>query len=327
MPKIHIGIIGLGAIGERLISSFQQRDDVIISAICDISEARLEEIAAMYNVNQSYVDYTELLNNEDIDAVYVAVPPKFHEKVVLEAVKANKHILCEKPLANSVAEAKNMVDVVKNSPHIVHGMHFPLNYQESIVHFEKLIQDGFIGDLRRINLRMHFPHWPRLWQQTDWVASREQGGFILEVGVHWIQLIQRVFGKIKSVKSKLQFPNDPKACENSIVAEMMLENGTIILIDGISDIAGEEELIFATYGTKGTLQVKNWRDLLGGEKGDPLMKIKPNTLERSSMIDEFVRAVQGHDAELYDFSVGYEAQVVLEALRHPMHDDWLELKY
>jgi predicted dehydrogenase len=321
---IHIGIIGLGAIGERLMNIFQGREDIVVSAFCDTSETRLKEMAEAFHIDKGFTDYKELLATEELDAVYVAVPPKYHEEIVLAAIEAGKHILCEKPLANSVEEASGMLAAVKKT-NLVHAMHFPLNYQASIQKFETLINAGYIGQLRRINLKMHFPHWPRLWQQSDWVARREQGGYVLEVGVHWIQAIQRIFGSIIEVRSQLQYPDDPTLCENGIIAEMKLENGTSILIDGLSNIGGEEQLEFAAYGTEGTVMLRNWRQLLVAKTGEPLEELAVTEGNGRNLISEFVKAVRGEEAELYDFSVGYNAQVVLEALRHPKDNDWQKL--
>jgi predicted dehydrogenase len=322
--NIHIGIIGLGAIGERLMKSFETRDDIVVSAFCDTSQTRLKEMAETFNVTNLFTAYNELLRITEIDAVYIAVPPKYHEEIVQASIKASKHILCEKPLANSVEEASRMLAAVQKTT-LVHAMHFPLNYQASLQQFEKLVNDGYIGELRRINLKMHFPHWPRLWQQSDWVAGREQGGYVLEVGVHWIQVIQRIFGPVNEVRSKLQFPDDPSLCENGIIAEMKLANGVSVLIDGLSNIGGEEQLEFAAYGTKGTIMLRNWRQLLVAKSGEEFTEVAVTERSNLDLISEFVKAVHGQQAELYDFSDGYNAQVVLEALRHPLHDDWQKL--
>ncbi|RXJ02032.1 gfo/Idh/MocA family oxidoreductase [Anaerobacillus alkaliphilus] len=321
---IHIGIIGLGAIGERLMNLFQTREDIVVSAICDTSKARLQEVAETFTITNKFTNYQDLLDRTEIDAVYVAVPPKFHEAIVLAAISAGKHILCEKPLANSVEEAERMVDAITKT-NLVHAMHFPLNYQASLQQFEQLFKDGYIGELRRINLKMHFSHWPRLWQQSDWVAGREQGGYVLEVGVHWIQAIQRIFGKITEVRSQLHFPEDPSLCENAIIAEMKLENGTSVLIDGLSNIGGEEQLEFAAYGTDGTIMLRNWRQLLAAKSGEALQELEISFGNGNNLISEFVKAIHGEKAELYDFQNGYDAQVVLEALRHPINNDWQKL--
>ncbi|OIJ11588.1 hypothetical protein BKP35_11635 [Anaerobacillus arseniciselenatis] len=321
---IHIGIIGLGAVGERLMKIFAERDDIVVSAFCDTSRKRLEEMSHTYGVEATYEDYRQLLSFDELDAVYVAVPPKFHEEVVLAAIASGKHILCEKPLANSVEEAERMLQAVEKSG-LVHAMHFPLNYQASLQQFERLISDGYVGDLRRINLIMHFPHWPRLWQQSDWVAGREQGGYVLEVGVHWIQATQRIFGPISEVRSQLQFPDDPALCENGIIAEMKLADGTSVLIDGLANIGGEEHLEFAVYGSEGTIKLCNWRQLLGAKTGNVLAELEVAEANGNTLVSEFVKAVNGETAELYDFSIGYEAQKVLEALRHPKEAGWQKL--
>lgn len=323
--QIQIGVIGLGAVGERLLKSFEDRVDIKVAALCDTSVARLKEMSQEYAVSQVFNNYQDLLALKDLDAVYIAVPPKYHEDIALAAIQANKHILCEKPLANSVAEAKKMVDAISNSG-LISAMHFPLNYQASLLQFEKL-KDEFVGKTRRIQLVMHFPHWPRLWQKSDWVESREQGGFVLEVGVHWIQAIQRIFGEITHVRSVLQFPEDPALCENSIIAEMKLADGTIVFIDGISNIGGDEHLEFAVYGTEGTLKLLNWRQLLVGKNGEALEEVVDFELQPKNLITEFVHALHGEEAEVIDFEVGYRAQVVLEALRHPISSDWQELIY
>ncbi|WNF38536.1 Gfo/Idh/MocA family oxidoreductase [Bacillaceae bacterium IKA-2] len=323
--KTHIGIIGLGAIGERLMKQFQGQEDLVVTAFCDTNEIRLKAMAETFAIKSVTIDYQELLANEDLQAVYVAVPPKYHEEIVLAAVAAGKHILCEKPLANSLEEAKQIVTSVEKT-NLVHAMHFPLNYQTSLQQFELLINEGYIGNLRRINLKMHFPHWPRLWQQSEWVAGREQGGYVLEVGVHWIQAIQRIFGSITEVRSQLQFPDDPSSCENGIIAEMKLENGISILIDGLSNIGGEEQIEFAAYGTEGTIMLRNWRQLLAAKSGAELEEIPVINGNGKNLISEFSKAIHGQEAaELYDFSVGYNAQIVLEALRNPKHNNWQKI--
>jgi len=324
--KIHIGIIGLGAIGERVMNQFQGQKDIVVTAFCDTNKTRLKVMAETFHVDRVTRDYQELLATEDLDAVYVAIPPKYHEEIVLAAIAAGKHILCEKPLANSMVEAEQILAAVEKT-NLVHAMHFPLNYQTCLQQFELLFNEGYIGKVRRINLKMHFPHWPRLWQQSEWVAGREQGGYVLEVGVHWIQMIQRIFGSITEVRSQLQFPDDPLLCENGIVAEMKLENGISILIDGLSNIGGQELIEFAVYGTEGTILLRNWRQLLAAKSGDDLEELTLTEGSGKNLISEFSKAILGEAAELYDFSVGYNAQVVLEALRHPKHNNWQKVNY
>jgi predicted dehydrogenase len=314
---IRIGIVGLGAIGERLINNFKAFDDIEIKAVCDIAADRAKQVAEELGGIQWYTEHKDLIAQDDVDLVYVAVPPVYHHAVTLDALRAKKHVLCEKPLANSVEEANEMVEAAEQAG-VVHAMNFPLNYSATTAKFVQLLKEGYVGDVRRIGLLMHFPQWPRAWQQNAWVGGREQGGYILEVGAHFIQLIQKAFGSISDIQSELQFPKDPKACESGVIAKMKLADGTHILVDGLSHIAGEERLALTVYGTEGTLSLENWRDLKGGRLGEPITNISAEDVHPPlGLIPSLVQAIRGQSADLYDFNVGYDVQVVLEALRHP----------
>jgi predicted dehydrogenase len=320
----RLGIIGLGAIGDRIRKALNGLEAIQVYAVCDINANLAKQVAAEHGSINWYTDYRDMLRQDDLDLVYVAVPPKFHERIVLDTIEAGKHVFCEKPLANSVEEAYRMKKAAEQAG-IIHAMHFPLNYSSSLTKFAQLIEEGYIGELRRINLVLHFPHWPRLWQQNDWVGGREQGGFVLEVGVHWIQALQKLFGRVEKVQSDLQFPADPSACENGIIAQMVLENGTPVFIDGLSSIAGVENIEFAVYGTKGTVLLRNWRTLLAGKNGEALQEVVTDDIAVNTLMAELAKALRGEVAELYDFGVGLEAQIVLEALRHPVHGEWQDL--
>ncbi|GGA72418.1 Gfo/Idh/MocA family protein [Ornithinibacillus halotolerans] len=312
---IHIGIIGLGAIGQRLITQFNEHDQVKVEAICDTSESILTKTANELSIEKAYLNYQDLINDEQVDLVYVAVPPKFHHKIVMDVIKARKHVLCEKPLANSVKEAEEMLEAAKEAG-IIHAMNFPLNYGQAATKFASLIKSGAIGNLRRLQLTMQFPQWPRTWQQNDWIGGREQGGFVLEVGVHFIQQILKLFGDIHHIHTKLELPSDQSKCETGIIATAELHDGTPIIIEGISNIPGKEYIGFTAIGTEGSLSLENWGQLRGAKIGEELKEITLNELPVSGLIDELVKAIEGEPADIYDFEIGYKAQVVLEKLRN-----------
>jgi len=311
---IKIGIIGLGAIAQRLIPLFLNHPEVKIVAICDTLEERLQGIASQLETVHTFTNHKEMLAESELDLVYVTVPPKYHHTVVSDVIDKGINVLCEKPLANSIEEALSLYHQAKEKG-ILHAMNFPLNYNAGSKTYAALIEEGYIGKLRRIELKMHFPNWPRPWQQNEWVATKEQGGYVLEVGVHYIQQIQKIFGDLKVIHKNLQYPEDPKASEIGIIANLELSDKTPILINGLSQIAGIEEIKFTAYGTEGTLSLVNWADVEGAKIGDPIQKIKTDESLNDSLIHNIVKALKGEEAVIIDFAKGYEAQVVLEALR------------
>ncbi|HYK72873.1 MAG TPA: Gfo/Idh/MocA family oxidoreductase [Pseudoneobacillus sp.] len=309
---IKVGVIGLGAIGERVLNKFVQHPLTEVAAVCDVSEDRLQAVKQKHDVT-TYTDYKEMLQDDSISLVYLAVPPKFHHRIALDVINAKKHFLCEKPLANSIDEAYDMAQAAEEA-RIINAINFPMPYSNVFQTFKEKILNGEIGKVKRVEVQMHFTTWPRAWQQNDWIASREQGGYIREVGPHYIQMVQDVFGGLKNVQSFVDYPEDPSLCENGFVARMELENGTTVLFNGLSNIGQKEHISFKVYGDKGTVEITNW-SVLHTSEGDQAPVTHPLQREdKFDLVEELVKAINGEEALLVSFREGYEVQRVLESL-------------
>ncbi|MCM2535106.1 Gfo/Idh/MocA family oxidoreductase [Neobacillus pocheonensis] len=312
--KIRVGIIGLGVIGEKILCAFQKHPKFEIVSICDVVKERAELISQKLNGIVYYTDYKELLQNSDVELVYVAVPPKYHHLVALDVLAAGKHILCEKPLANSLEEARAMSEHAKQAG-VVHAMHFPVYYTKAFKYINNFVTSEKIGEIRRVEINTHFHKWPCEWQQTDWIGGREQGGFVREVFPHYIQLTQALFGKLEHIQSQLELPADSDKCETGILASMKLSDGTPLLINGVSQIAQQERIAFTIYGTNGTISLVNWIKLEVGKYDEPLTEISLQPVDPTlDLLMNLANAIKGDRADIIDFQAGYEIQKVLEAL-------------
>ncbi|MBM7661909.1 putative dehydrogenase [Bacillus mesophilus] len=153
-----------------MVKVFSEHPSVELVAVCDTNQEKVKEAAEHYKI-KGYSNHKSMLEQQvDLDMVYVAVPPKWHHDIVVDAIRANKHILCEKPLANSIEEAANMLQLAKKA-NIIHAINFPINYLSNTRKFGELLESGYIGHLRRIELNMKFPKWPRPWQENDLINS------------------------------------------------------------------------------------------------------------------------------------------------------------
>ncbi|MFB8373201.1 Gfo/Idh/MocA family protein [Paenibacillus taichungensis] len=320
MTMIKMAVIGLGKMGLHMIHQATEAElskIVEIIAVCDASEENLASFASSHPETKTYTDFKRLLDTHAVDLLYIAVPPKYHYAVVMEALKREIHVFCEKPLANSVEEARAMLEAAEKAG-VVHAIHFSMPHEPSVVKLQELIRQETIGKIRKIDLILQFPQWPRAWQQNAWITSREQGGFILEVGIHWIHMIQKVFGAIRVINSQVQFPESKDECEHEVQAAMELEDGTRIQLNGIAHFAGEERVSMVVYGTEGTIALENWDQLWSGRIGEPLVPVEVNeSLSQLPVLKHVIDRIQGQPSKIYDFNDGYHAQLVLEALRNP----------
>lgn len=310
--RFRVGMIGAGVMGERMIDAVLKHPDYQIVAISDVSEQRAQEAAARSENAAWYTNYQDLLDQEDVDLIYLAVPPKFHHSIALEVLARKKHLLCEKPLANSLKEAEEMLEAAKEAG-VVHAMHFPMYYQSVLP--EMITRLEALGDIRRIDIQTHFHQWPRPWQQTPWLAGREQGGFIREVLPHFVHLTYSMFGDLQVVRSHVDYPDDPQACEVGVAAYLELADGTPVTVNGLAGIAHQEHLDYRIYGTKGTLSLVNWTNLYAGLEGEALEPVTLQLRERLiQLLDELAKAINGEEARLVTFETGVKVQKVLEDL-------------
>ncbi len=117
MSRVGIGIVGVGGIFEqhaRAVSELSGRARIV--AVCDVDATRLASAAARYDVPIACVDHRELVEHRDVDVVAVCTPPGFHADVVIDALAAGKHVICEKPLARTLADADRILVAANGRP-------------------------------------------------------------------------------------------------------------------------------------------------------------------------------------------------------------------
>lgn len=310
--SMNIGIIGAGVVAERIINATKAHPRANVKGIYDINIERLKEITVKYDI-EAVSSYKELLEDKDIDIIYLAVPPKYHYPIAVDIFNSGKHFICEKPLANSTEEAKEMYKLAEKK-NIISAMNFPTIYTKAYEKMEALIKEDYIGDLVRVEFQGYFTNWPRLWQQNNWIATREQGGFTREVITHYIQIIQRLFGDIENIVSFIEYPKDPNKSETGIIAKGEI-NCAQVLINCVADIGMEEDLSFKVFGSKGTIFLKNWRELWISNENGNMEKLEIQ--EQNNLVELLInvfKAIDGEQSNIVNFYEGYKTHIVIESL-------------
>lgn len=155
--RIRVGLIGFGYWGPNLARNFQQLPDAWLVACADVDSARLNEAQRLYpDIKQAANDYHQLLANPTLDAVAIATPARSHFQLVREALQAGKHVLVEKPLAMSSAEARELIHVARDNGRVLMVGH-TFEYNPAVWKIKDLLQERAIGDLfyiysNRVNL-------------------------------------------------------------------------------------------------------------------------------------------------------------------------------
>ena len=151
MKKVRWGILSTAKIGiEKVVPAMQASEYCEMSAIASRDKTQAEMAAIRLNIPKSYGTYEELLADPEIDAIYIPLPNHLHIPWTIKALEAGKHVLCEKPIGLSSAEAQGLSEKAKEFPHLKVMEAFMYRFHPQWLFVKKLIDDSRIGDVRTI---------------------------------------------------------------------------------------------------------------------------------------------------------------------------------
>ena len=189
--KVKIGIIGVGTIGSVHADAYAKVADAEVAAICDINPETLKAKSERHGVALTYADYHELLANPDIEAVSICVPNDLHAPIAIDALKAGKHVLLEKPMCLNADLARQIVAARDASGKLLQmGMVHRQCAEAEII--KKYIAEGKLGDIYQVNIKqIRRRGIPGLggWFTTK---ARSGGGGVIDISVHSLDLAMYV---------------------------------------------------------------------------------------------------------------------------------------
>src|SRR3989304_4818805 len=181
---MNAGVIGVGNMGRHHARNYSEITGVNLAAVSDIEPKIGKEIAKRFNCRY-YADYRELLNKEKLDLVTIAVPTKLHKEVALGAIAKGIHILIEKPIAGTVADAKIIVQKAKQK-----GIKFTVGHIErfnpAVLKLKEMADKGKLGKITSIVTRRIGPM----------PAQIKDANVVIDIGVHDIDMMNWFYGKL-----------------------------------------------------------------------------------------------------------------------------------
>jgi predicted dehydrogenase len=300
---IKIGIIGAGAIASVHIDSYKRYPEYCeVTVVCDTFKQKAEVLIAEKALNATaYKDYEQLLKDPEIDAVSVCLPPNTHWSVTVEALRANKHVLVEKPMASSLEECDQMIDASKKSGKIL-SVVSQNRFKTPVAKVKKMLDDGAIGKVLYADfesLWWRAQGYYDLWWRGTW--EQESGGCFMSHSVHYLDIMHMLFGMPKSVYATItNIGHENSECEDLGFA--VFDYGDKLVHFTSSLVSHAERQGFTLNGEQGSVSVP-WaaaacRSLPNGFPEDDVQQ--KELLERTyhAMPD---LPVEGHDAQILNF--------------------------
>jgi predicted dehydrogenase len=334
--SIRFGIIGCGAIGQRRhIPECHANPHTEIVALCDVRADRVKEVAAKYGVAKTYTDYKQMLKGEQLDAVIVGTPNAFHAEQSIAALNAGAHVLVEKPMAGSLADAKAMIKASdKAKKFLMVGQNQRLAAPH--VKAKQILESGRLG--KAISFQTSFKHaGPDLWSvdgAASWFFRKPEAvmGVCGDLGVHKIDLMRYLLGQeFTEVTAKVETINktDPKTGK-----PISVDDNALLVVKTDAGVIGTIQISWTNYGRvedngtaifceNGVLTiatdpqygvVEHLRD--GGKSFHQVGKLATNEVQTGSGVcDLFVQSIRTNTPPAINAYEGYcSLEVILGAM-------------
>jgi len=255
--KIGYAVIGLGRIAGHFLRGSLPTTNSAITGLVSGHRDKADRIAAQYGVPSAsiynYDNFDEIARNPAIDAVYVALPNSMHAEYTIRAAKAGKHVLCEKPMSTTVAEAESMIAACKAANvklMIAYRCHYEATHLKAI----KLIRDGALGQVQSIESAFGFNIAPGEWRINKKLAG---GGPLFDVGIYSLNACRALTGEepsdISAYASVLDHDGRFNEVEENIAWTMRFPSG--IVASCATTYGAQMDGYLRVYGSKGSLQI------------------------------------------------------------------------
>ncbi len=270
MATIKYGIIGCGSIAKhRHIPEIANNPHSTIVALADPVAKRVKAFADQHNAT-AYTDYKKMLKNEELDAVAVCTPNYLHAKISIDALRAGCHVLCEKPMATTRAEAKRMIAEAKKArKYLMIGLN--QRFEPNHVKAKEIIASGKLGKV--LSFRTAFAHGgPEGWsveRKKTWFFRKKEAvmGATGDLGVHKVDLMRFILGQeftqvcgfLTTLDKK--YPNGkPIDIDDTAYLTVKTNKGAIGTILASWTNYGGEGNYTTVYCQKGTLSISSEQD-------------------------------------------------------------------
>ncbi len=313
---IRWGLIGCGDIARRRVArAIIDNAGCELLAACRRDERKLREFCDEFAVERAYANDEQLINDPDIDAVYIATPVNLHLPQTIAAAAASKHVLVEKPMAMSVAECDEMIAACRRSG-VKLGVAYYRRFYPVAARMKEVIAAGEIGQPMTFSVTTAAAFAINPGEDGYWRVIPEQGGggALMDIGSHRINLLLDMFGEVADVKafcSTITASYDSEDCASLVIRFRSGVHGTLQCLFGARVDPDE----FTVIGTQGRMSSSplNGGDLsIRTTKDHRVESHPPHDNFNFPLIADFVDAIREDRDPTVSGEEGRAANVVMQ---------------
>lgn len=304
--KIRWGILGAANIGRKVIPAIHDAKNSVVSAVASRDQAKAQAYAAELNIPTAYGSYEALLNDPNIDAIYIPLPNGLHYEWSLKCAAAGKPTLCEKPLTANAAEARELVETFEQAG-LTFAEAFMYRHHPMTRRVVQMVREGAVGQVSIITAAFTFP----IRRETDVRLNNDlAGGALMDVGCYPVSLMRMVTGEEPDEALAIANFGGGSQVDETLSGVLHFPSGIIGHFD-----CGFRSFLTNSYeirGTKGKINVEPsftmpatqpsvirlTRDENGASRVEEIEIPPANSYQL--MVEDFAAAIQEKRPPLYD---------------------------
>jgi UDP-N-acetyl-2-amino-2-deoxyglucuronate dehydrogenase len=315
---VPFAIVGCGAIARKHVASIAACPEARLAAVCDLNAERMKQMAELWHKESGehgelaqIADFQKVIANPAIPIIVIATVSGLHAEIAKEALRAGKHIVLEKPIALSLRDVDDMIQLAADRKLYVQVCH-QLRYRPLMRKIKDLLLSGKLGEILTGSVTLRIHRSPAYYQSVSWRGSWEHdGGMLLNQGIHAIDLLLWFLGMPKKIYGEISSLHPIKETEDLAFGVMTFPNGAKGMIEANSMTLPEnlEQSIFL-LGDKGAI-------CIGGAKMDRInrwyIEGQPNAADEAHLL------LNDNDEHVYMY------QALVEAYLGKKYTDMIDL--
>jgi predicted dehydrogenase len=315
MRVVRWGLVGCGDIARRRVApALRDLGNCELVAVSRADAARAAGFAAEFGARRWHADWRDLVNDEEVEAVYIATPVHLHAEQAVAAAEAGKHVLCEKPMALNAAECERM-NAAAEANGVRLGVAYYRRFYPAVERVAKVLRSGEIGApvVAQINAFERFdpgPEHPRRWLLDKKLSG---GGPMFDFGCHRIEVLLNLFGPPVQVRAVTGNVLSGREVEDTACALFQFERGAQAVLC-VTHAANEPQDTLEIFGTLGSVRVdalSKGRLCVHSTEGFSTESHPPHPNVHQPLIEDFASAVAEGRPPRVD---GRDGQTVSEVL-------------
>jgi predicted dehydrogenase len=316
--RVGWGLVGCGDISRRRVApALRDLDNCELVAVSRADSARAESFASEFGAKRWHADWHGLVEDPVVEAVYVATPVHLHAEQAVAAAEAGKHVLCEKPMALTVAECERMNAAAAGNG-VRLGVAYYRRFYPAVERVREILESGEIGVpvVAQVNAFERFD--PEPGHPRRWLLDKRQsgGGPMFDFGSHRIEVLVNLFGAaaaVQGLSSNALFERD---VEDTACALIRFRRGTQAVLS-VTHAAREPQDTLEIFGSEGSVRVEvlnEGRLRVRSKGGERVESHPPHANLHQPLIDDFARAVVEGRTPRVDGHAGQKVSEILELI-------------